>query len=271
MEIYKAYKHLKFPVEQEGQAGLQLRDSYPSEFQAVDLPILAAAGKAQGGDGKVELMGNNQAFFFVRNPKGNTDPAQMVLDTTHLKTLIENTKEWNANCQLIIDADVLDNPERFADKYAELRPEEPEVAKALLQREAQLIADFIKSDGVNELVKEVLAENSHLPADHLDKAAQTFVKQHFQVKGIECDHPLEGAVWRVDAPDGKLLAHQHYTPATATASRGWQLGTEPEVKELAQQGNIDALGLARAVEQIDRLPVRNLLPQPKEKSHSIAM
>jgi hypothetical protein len=84
MEIYKAYKHLKSPVEQDVQAGLQHRESYPKEFQATELPILAAAGKAQGGDGKVELLGNNQAFFFVRNPVGNTDPQHMTLDTTHL-------------------------------------------------------------------------------------------------------------------------------------------------------------------------------------------
>jgi hypothetical protein len=184
---------------------------------------------------------------------------------------MRSTKEWGSDSSLILDADVIDNPARFAEKYAPLRPEPLEQAKALLQREAELIGDFIQSGGVLKLAKEIFAESPHLPADHVAKAAEHFTRRQFVVEGVTCDHPLESAVWRVDAPDGKLLAQQHYTPATETKSRGWHLGTEPEVKALAQERNVDALGLAKSAELLDRLPKRNLSPQVQTPSHGIAM
>lgn len=238
--------------------GLHATDNYPAQFQALDFPRLA-------GDGEVKMLGNNQAFFFVRNPKGNTDPDCIELDTKNLKTLMQNVRENGTTFHLLLDADIIDNPDRFVEKYHSLRPEKDEaLAKAMLGQEAKLIGDFVKGGGVRELAKEVIREQNALPEKAVEMLADRFITDQFHVKGVQVEKALEAAVWAVDAPTGRLTARQQYDRSTENTQRTWLLGVEPEVKALARDhGNAspEAVALASSVAEMEQLPRMDLQPR----------
>lgn len=232
-------------------AELRVSSAYPADFQAVEFPQLAGAGEAK-------MLGNNHAFFFVSNPKGNADPAQMRPDTAKLAELMRNVRKHGTRFTLMVDADVLADHGRFVEKYAALRPEAPETARALLAQEARLIAGFLGQGGLHATARQVIGEGKDLPAPALDALADTFLKKQFRVQGVETAEALEAAVWQVDGPQGRLLARQDYAPATENTARAWRIGTEPQVARLAAQGQEDAALLQQAVQAMDSLPARDI-------------
>ena len=255
-----AYHELADP--QSGIGGVIATDQYPAPFQATEFPLLAGEG------GRGEILGNNQAFFFVKNPAGNQDPSQMQLDTTHLKTLIENIYDAKSEFTLAIDADVTQNPERFIQKYAHLRGEpDPATREALLSHETALIGGFIAAGGVHDLVREVIAEKNEakgqrLPANALDALTDGFLRQNFRIEGVITEQALDGAIWNVEGPNGALLAKQLYEPSTDRDQRKWLIGTKPALIELAQsqtESSPAALSVLEAVLEAGDLPRQNLL------------
>lgn len=252
--IAQAYADIKTPANAEAEAGLQVLNSYPGQFQATEFPALA-------GNGEAKMLGNNQAFFFVNNPKGNTDPANMTLDTTQLETLMRNVRENNTRFTLMVDADVMDNRERFVEKYSHLRREERADAQALLGREAEIISEFVASDGIRETAKKVINEGKSLSETVLTVLVDKFLEDNFRLKGVQTETALDAAVWQVDAPEGALVARQTYAPSTENTDRSWRIGTQPEIEQLAQRGNEDADVLQKATAKMNGLPKRDLLPQ----------
>ena len=254
-----AYNELSDP--QSGLGGVIATDIYPAPFQATEFPLLA-------GQGRAEILGNNQAFFFVKNPAGNQDPSQMQLDTTHLKTLIGNIYDAKTDFTLAIDADVTQNPERFVQKYADLRGEPDQATReALLSHETALIGGFIAAGGVQDLVREVIAEKNEakgqrLPGNALDALTDGFLRQNLRIEGVMTEQALDGAIWNVQGPNGALLAKQLYEPSTHRDERNWVIGTEPALIELAQsqtEAAPTALAVLESVEAAGMLPRQNLL------------
>lgn len=256
--ILQAYDALKAPQNAASTPGMALSEGYPAAFQAAEFPQLA-------GQGEVAMLGNNQAFFFVSNPKGNTDPEKMKIDTTHLETLMRNARENGSRVTLMVDGDLFHDRDAFVEKYTPLRPEYPDEAKALLRQEAQLISAFIEHDGIRETAKKVIGEGKNLPENALDKLADQFVKDQFRLQGVQTERALEAAVWEVDGPEGKLLARQQYDYGTERELRGWHIGTEPEVNALAQKGDSDAHALQEAVQEMHSLPKQDLLMQARHR------
>ena len=221
--------------------GFRQQAGYPTEFQALDFPTLA-------GEGKVFMSGNNQAFFFVDNPKGNSDPAKLTLNTERLERLMHNIKAKGTAFTLAVDADMLENPERFVEKYQSLRPEADEqTRRALLQAEIRLIGQFLTSKGMVELAQRVAGDD-----------ATQFLQNNFTLVGLRSEEPLKQATWEVEGANGqKLIASQAYSQGTENIQRGWKLGESNHVSFLRENhGGADAL--ASEVEANHRLPMVNL-------------
>jgi hypothetical protein len=251
--ISLSYNNLATTSGEGGEIGYRSLPHYPFKdgmnFQAVDFPNLARKGK-------VYMLGNNQAFFFIKNPKGNTDPNNMQLDTGALKTLLENIAANGTFFMLMIDADVFANPANFVDKYQHLRPEPDEgVRRALLTKEVELISGFVQNQGITKLVKEILQESGALSKSHLEQRAAIFTNNNFKLRGVETFESLTGAVWEITNPDGTLLyAKQIYSPQTDNIDRTWQLGGGPALKSLIEKGHTGAHEISTTVNRMHALP-----------------
>ncbi|MCH2548156.1 MAG: hypothetical protein MK052_11180 [Alphaproteobacteria bacterium] len=266
-QIVQAFDEL---MDNNQHGGLVNEDAYPKDFQATEFPQLAQ-------DGRASMLGNNQAFFFVKNTDGTPDG--MELNTDKLKTLMENVRENGTEFTLMLDADVTENPEKFVEKYKELRPEhaeDPKLAEAMLAKEANLIGDFIKSDGLQNLVDEVFADRGNAPEAGHEQLRKGFLGKQFKIEGVQTEEALTEAVWQVDAPDSErqLIARQSYSPATDSSERKWLLGNKEQVQALATDQNEDkqaaAEALLQAVDKMENLPRVSLTPPSQDigKGHS---
>lgn len=263
-KLLAAYRRLKQPQVAGKTPGYDDIPGYPPDFQANEFPKLAR-------DGEVKMLGANQAFYFTHTNREPGIPAEerVKLDTTQLKILMRNVYDNGTRFTLMLDADTLDNHERFAQKYLGLR-EEPD-ANVMQWRENELIAGFIQSGGVKELAKEVIreknaAEGKKLPENAIDVLAGHFLKSKFRLAGVQLEQPLDGAVWEVDGPEGKLCARQTYSQHTRNINRRWQIGTMPELEQLASQQPDTEVGrgageVLQAVENMNTLPSRDLQSQ----------
>jgi hypothetical protein len=214
-------------------------DGYPAGFQAAELPNLA-------GDDKASILGNNQAFFFVKNnnDKGEANPDKVELDTSKLKELLTNVIENDTKFTMKIDADVVLDQEKFAAKYQDLRPEENQSDReVILRKEAQLISDFLKDKGVGKLIAEILSPGAGDDADLGSKINQALT-ENFKVEGVKTEEPLKAAVWDVE---GKLGAKQNYAENTQNTERKWQLGTQPEMAKNWDKGDEGSASILDAV------------------------
>lgn len=245
-EIRASYGNLKRQGGEDAVPGFAELDHYPFKpgmnFQALDFPALAEGRKAW-------MLGNNQAFFFIANPKGNEDPAQVRLDTGNLRTLMGNIHDHGTLFTMMVDGDLLANPANFVERYQALRPEQDEsVRRAMLGREAELIGEFLQGGGIRALAREVIAEKEPgLNAAELDAKAGEFVQKNFRYEPLRLDEPLKAAVWQVEGPDGALCARQRYSANTDATERPWQLGTQPELDALRAQGHEGARNVVEAV------------------------
>jgi hypothetical protein len=263
--IQTSYQNVKKGVAD--QPGYVALDHYPFKggmnFQAADFPLIA-------GNGKAAMLGNNQAFFFVRNPKGNSDPAKLELDTSALKKLIGNIYDQGTQFSLLIDADVFRDRAKFVDKYQHIRPEPDEATRrAMLGREAEMIAGFVEAGGIPKLIGEVIQEKTGIKDAALEHKTMEFLQHgHFKLQGVTIDKPIAYAVWQVDGPAGALIAKQVYPSQTPNTERPWQLGTEPELAALKENGHAGASALLDAAARMKQLPKINLTLGDKGSSPS---
>lgn len=246
----QSYFNLKQQGGREGLPGYSGLDGFPGgreqfpsgdpvAFQVTDFPQLA-------GNRKAWVLGNNNAFFFVKNTngKGEADPEKLALNTVFLKKLIEGIYDNNTQFTMMVDNDVLQNKERFVDSYQACRPEEREAdRRAILGREADIISEFVNGGGIRDLVREVLREKQG-QAD--EREVDTFLEKNFRFEGLRLDKPLEAGAWEVEGPEGALCAKQMYPNATDRDQRPWQLGIQPELRALKEQGG-EAAELANNV------------------------
>lgn len=257
--------------------GFLSTNSYPMQFQALEFPELA-------GDGKVKMVGNDQAFFFVQdgNAKedaaiGRSDPDKMQLNTSKLEAVMQNAKAHGTQFTLMIDADVMkDDLSDFLDKYQSLRREWPKAedqmpeeerarrqqnARSMLEKEAGMIRDFIREGGVQEIAETM---HSEVPLARRGQAVNGFLKK-FQVKGVETPEALKGAMWDVEtASGGQLIAHQQYSNSTDKFDRAWTLGTEPELSALREAQHGGATKLLEAHEKWQQMPAHSLTAPPQQ-------
>lgn len=245
----KSYHNLKQQGGTEGQPGFTGLDHYPFKeglnFQALEFPELAAGRKAW-------MLGNNQAFFFVKNTnaKGEANPDKITLDTGNLRKLIKNIYDHNTQFTLMVDGDVLLNKERFVGKYAHLRQEPTDAERrALLGREADLISEFVNGGGIRELVRDVLRE-SNQGKEPAENDVETFLTKNFRFEGLRLDEPLKAAVWEVEGPKGALCAKQIYQDGTPHTERPWQIGTQPELLAWKHEGHEGAEAVTAAVQDM---------------------
>lgn len=265
----QSYRNLKQQGGREGLPGYSGLDGFPGgreqfpsgdpvAFQVTDFPELA-------GNRKAWVLGNNNAFFFVKNTngKGEADPAKVTLNTAHLRTLIERIYDNKTQFTMMVDNDVLQNKERFVDSYQACRPEESEAdRRAILGREADIISEFVNGGGIRDLVRDVLqAKQGQAPAE---QEVDSFLEKNFRFEGLRLDKPLEAGAWEVEGPEGALCAKQMYPNATERDQRPWQLGIKPELRKLKEQGGEEAALANNVLDAVQDMHYQRLLTAYKD-------
>jgi hypothetical protein len=252
-QLQAAYALLKTPPQEGFVAGFARSEGYPPEFQANEFPKLA-------GNGRVDMLGANQAFYFTRtNRDAETLEEKVQLDVSKLRELMGNVYDNNTHLTLMLDADAVNNPARFAQKYLHLRTE-PDAAQ-LQGRENELIARFLNEDGLRQLAQDVIREKKSglgLDDNGVNALTEGFLQKNFRLLAVEREQALEGAVWRVDAPEGTFCAKQRYSANTRNIDRTFVMGTLPELEGLAQSPETatgqEAAEILSAVESMESMP-----------------
>ena len=168
-----------------------------------------------------------------------------------------------------IDADVFENPDKFAGKYQAMRPEaEESTRKDLLLQEAAIISGFVNNGGLKALVTEAFrTEEPGLTEPAYDAKADEFLNNNFRLEGVQTEKPLNYATWEITSREGVFMARQEYKISTDKFDRSWQVGVDPELSALAQKKHTGAQQILEAVDHTRNLPKVDLtsgyaLPNP---------
>lgn len=248
------YIDLRTPATPGDVAGYHGFDGYPTAYQAAEFP--------KHGD-QVRITGNNQAFFFAAPIKGEggaiTDIASQ---TKHLSTLMKNIINAGDDADsrpavvMQIDADVIENIDRFVEKYQTMRPEAEDTRKRLLRQEASLIQTFINTGGPKEVAYDAFCDlKPGLTEKQYAAYVDEFMEKNFRLQGVQTAQPLKYATWEITSKEeGVFMARQEYKTSTDKAERPWQVGVEPELGNLAKNGYPGAQQVLEAVNFTRSLP-----------------
>jgi hypothetical protein len=232
------YKGLK------SSGGYSAPDNYPKDFQAVDFPKLA------GKDGNVTTLGNDQAYFLAQ-PNGNTD---------HLKALLENIRDNNTHFTMMVDAEALRDPAKYAAKQHFPGENDPQGRETRLREQAERLGELVSGGEIRTLTAEVLREKN---PNATDKDVDRFLQENFKLKAVETNGAaLPNAAWQVDGPEGALLGRQDYKTGK------WQVGTEPELEAIRAGKGSDSQGagqLLDAVKEMNGMTRTDVALGPKQE------